>query len=160
MASAEEIAGFDDPAITFREAGARAVEVRAEEVFALSEDVLDTGDIERVHDMRVATRRLRAVLEVFAPCFPAREHRRLIGEVKALADALGERRDPDVMIERLDEVAAAVSPTERSGLRYLSGELRREQESANSTLEDALEHAETVGLRVRLLALAAVGRVA
>jgi len=160
MASAEEIAGFDDPAITFREAGARAVEVRAEEVFALSEDVLDTGDIERVHDMRVATRRLRAVLEVFAPCFPAREHRRLIGEVKALADALGERRDPDVMIERLDEVAAAVSPPERSGLRYLAGELQREQGTANGRLEEALEHAESVGLRVRLLALAAVGRVA
>ena len=29
--------------------------------------VLDTSDIERVHDMRVATRRLRAALEVFAP---------------------------------------------------------------------------------------------
>ena len=160
MASAEGIAGFDDPAITFREAGARAVEVRAEEVFALSEDVLDTGDIERVHDMRVATRRLRAVLEVFAPCFPAREHRRLIGEVKALADALGERRDPDVMIERLDEVASAVSAPERSGLRYLAGELQREQGTANGRLEEALEHAESVGLRVRLLGLAAVGRVA
>ena len=35
------------------------------------EDVLDVADIERVHDMRVATRRLRAALEVFEPCFPA-----------------------------------------------------------------------------------------
>ena len=32
--------------------------------------VLDVGDIERVHDMRVATRRLRAALEIFGPCFP------------------------------------------------------------------------------------------
>ena len=35
--------------------------------------VLDVSDIERVHDMRVATRRLRAALEVFRPCFPRAE---------------------------------------------------------------------------------------
>ena len=54
-------------------AGARIVRVRAKELFAQSDGVLDTSDIERVHDMRVATRRLRAVLEIFAPCFPAGE---------------------------------------------------------------------------------------
>ena len=39
-----------------------------------ADGVLDTSDIERVHDMRVATRRLRAVLEVYAPCFPRKRH--------------------------------------------------------------------------------------
>ena len=71
-----------------------------------AEGVLDTSDIERVHDMRVATRRLRAAMEVFAACFPAKEHRRLLKEVKRLADALGERRDPDVAIEELEAIAA------------------------------------------------------
>ena len=41
-----------------------------------AEGVLDTGDIERVHDMRVATRRLRAALEIFEPCFPAKPYAR------------------------------------------------------------------------------------
>ena len=41
------------------------------EVADHSRDVLDVADIERVHDMRVATRRLRAALEIFEPCFPA-----------------------------------------------------------------------------------------
>ena len=52
------------------------VAVRAQELFEHADGVLDTADIERVHDMRVATRRLRAVLEIFAPCFPRKEHAR------------------------------------------------------------------------------------
>ena len=54
------------------------------------------AEIERVHDMRVATRRLRAALEVFEPCFPGKAHAAVLRQVKALADALGERRDRDV----------------------------------------------------------------
>ena len=46
--------------------------------------------------MRVATRRLRAALEVFEPCFPAGQFADALAEVKAIADALGERRDRDV----------------------------------------------------------------
>ena len=63
--------------------------------------MLDLDDIERVHDMRVATRRLRAALEVFEPCFPRKRYREALKRVKALADALGERRDRDVAIEFL-----------------------------------------------------------
>ena len=64
--------------------------------------MLDLDDVERVHDMRVATRRLRAALEVFEPCFPRKRHRKALKKVKALADALGERRDRDVEIELLE----------------------------------------------------------
>ena len=93
------------PDTRFGGAAAAAVEVRAGEVFAHAAGVLDTADIERVHDMRVATRRLRAALEVFAACFATKQHRSVLREVKALADALGERRDPDVAIEELEKVA-------------------------------------------------------
>ncbi len=56
MAKAAEIPLHPD--MTFAEAAALTVAVRAEELFAHSENVLDTSDIERVHAMRVATRRL------------------------------------------------------------------------------------------------------
>ena len=58
------------PTEPYGRAAARIVRVRARELFDHAENVLDTTDIERVHDMRVASRRLRAVLEIFAPCFP------------------------------------------------------------------------------------------
>ena len=80
------------------------IEVRADEVFEHSGGVLDIDDIERVHDMRVATRRLRAALEIFEPCFPRKRYRQALKRVKALADALGERRDRDVAIEFLERV--------------------------------------------------------
>lgn len=157
MASARKIPGFQAP-LTFREAAARAVEVRTEELFDHSDGVLDSSDIERVHDMRVASRRLRAVLEFFAPCFPKREHRRALRAVKALADALGERRDPDVAIESLERVAAGVAAGDRPGVKYVIGELRSQQEGANERLAAALEDAVASGLHARLLALAAEAR--
>src|SRR3712207_8340875 len=86
MAKAEDI--DIDPYEPYGLAAARIVRIRADELFAASGDVLDTSDIERVHAMRVATRRLRAVLEIFAPAFPRAEHRAVLREVKRLADAL------------------------------------------------------------------------
>src|SRR3954470_10953155 len=85
----------------YAEAAARIVSVRAAELTENAQGVLDTGDIERVHDMRVATRRLRAALEIFEPCFPAEAYREALAEVKRLADTLGERRDRDVAIASL-----------------------------------------------------------
>ena len=139
----------------FGDAAAAAVETRAREVFAHAAGVLDPGEIERVHDMRVATRRLRAVLEVFAPCFPRKRHRELLGEVKRLADALGERRDPDVAIDRLRELEQALH---RAGIESLVGELRTDQSAGNERLAAALEHAHEADLAQRLLALAEKAR--
>src|SRR5688572_21970759 len=99
MAKARPIPGLG-PDISFRQAAANTVAMRSEELFELRANVLDTADIERVHDMRVASRRLRAALEVFAAAFPKQEHRAVLKDVKELADALGERRDPDVAIGR------------------------------------------------------------
>ena len=157
MAKAQEIPGLD-ATIRFREAAARAVEVRADEVFGHAEGVLDTSDIERVHAMRVATRRLRAAMEVFAACFPRKQHKRLLREVKALADTLGERRDPDVHIEELERIAAALTREDARGIRSLEAELRRHQEGANEALAAKLREIEESGLRERLLALAAEAR--
>jgi CHAD domain-containing protein len=146
------------PAEPFATAAARVVTIRAQEVFDHSDGVLDTTDIERVHDMRVATRRLRAVLEIFAPCFPKADFRLVLHEVKELADALGERRDPDVQIEALEEVAGAAPASDRRALGSLINELRAEQERANGRLEQALRDAERRRLAERLgqLAQAAV----
>jgi CHAD domain-containing protein len=157
LASARDIPGIT-PDATFRAAAASAVEVRAEEVFAFRDRALDTDDIEGVHDMRVATRRLRAVMEIFAACFPPKQHKRALQEVKGLADALGERRDPDVMIDGLEKVAGKLGTADRPGIRHLEEALRERQGAANGRLAAMLEQVERDGLRERLLALAAEAR--
>ena len=152
MAKAREVPGLDgqDP---FRVAAVKVVSVRSAELFEQSTNVLDTSDIERVHDMRVATRRLRAVLEIFAPCFERTLHRGVLGDVKSLADALGERRDPDVHIDALQRFGAAVAEADRPGVESLVGRLRQDQATGNTTVSRALEEMERSDLRGRLRAM-------
>jgi len=103
------------------------------------------GDVDSVHDMRVAVRRLRVALSNFAVCVAKEERKRLRSRLENLADALGGVRDMDVMIAAMkawsplrnsqdpDQERAAVSALigrlrarRRSRLRalvnYLSGE--------------------------------------
>ena len=158
MARAEPIPGLT-PDLPYREAAAAAVHTRAGEVFAHREGVLDTTDIERVHAMRVATRRLRAAMEIFAPCFPKKPYRSVLGDVKALADALGERRDRDVRIAALEKIEHALTRDEEPGLESLLDELRNGQAAANVTLAAALERMDESRLAERLEALAASARM-
>jgi CHAD domain-containing protein len=152
MAKAAEIEV--SPEEPYAHAAARIVRVRADELFAQAEDVLDTSDIERVHDMRVASRRLRAVLEVFAPCFPTGPYRGVLRDVKALADALGERRDPDVHLAAMEKLAGKLPPELRPGIEELAERQRARQAAGNDLLAPALEDMERTDLRGRLHALA------
>ena len=115
MARPRPIEGLD-AAQPYAEAAERIVAVRATELAEHSRGVLDTGDIERVHDMRVATRRLRAALEVYAVCFPKAEFKTALSDVKRLADALGARRDPDVQLEGIARLAAQLPAADGPGL--------------------------------------------
>jgi CHAD domain-containing protein len=141
-----------DPFEPYGLAAARVVRVRADELFAHADGVLDTSDIERVHDMRVASRRLRAVLEIFEPCFPQGDFKIALRDVKALADALGERRDPDVHIEALE--ALDVPAANRPGIQALIAHRRELQARGNEILAAALERAAESGLHDRLRSLA------
>lgn len=107
-------------------------------------------DIEPLHDMRVATRRLRAALEVYAPCLPAKRHRKALKRVKRLADALGERRDRDVAIEFLVGFAGEAPEADRAAIEALIEHLRQEQRQANEDLGPFLVNKRLKKLRRRL----------
>jgi len=149
VAKAREIPDLD-PGDPYGEVAARVVEVRAAEVIEHADGVLDTSDIERLHAMRVATRRLRAALEIFAPCFPAEDHAEALAEVKRLADALGERRDRDVAIEMLGEFAEGLAAADRRGIAGLTQRIREEQGAANDDLVPRLEPERLGALSARI----------
>jgi len=134
----------------YAEAAARIVSVRADELTENAQGVLDTGDIERVHDMRVATRRLRAALEIFEPCFPAQAYEETLRQVKRLADALGERRDRDVAIVTLAAFNEQMPAPDRRGIGSLIDQLREEQEEANLGLAPLVERPHLAALRESL----------
>ncbi len=157
MARPRKVADVDCEA-PFALAAAQGVELRAAELIEHSEGVLDTGDIERVHDLRVATRRLRAAMEIFAPCFPRTRYKAALKEVKALADALGERRDPDVAIEMLEGFMTEVAPADRRGMSVIVEVLREAQREANDELAPMVDVVRLRALTGRLEELAAAAR--
>lgn len=139
---------------SFGTSAVRVVAARSEEVFEHSGGVLDVDDVERVHDMRVATRRLRAALEVFEPCFPAKPWRKSLKRVKGLADALGERRDLDVQIELFEELSGEVTDRDREAFDSLVADLRGRQLEANEDLARHVTSKRLRKLRRRLARLA------
>jgi CHAD domain-containing protein len=94
------------------------------------------------------------VLEVFAPCFPKGPYRSVLRDVKRLADALGERRDPDVHLAAMEKLAQKLPPELKPGVELLADRQRERQAVGNEILEAELEEVESADLRGRLEALA------
>jgi CHAD domain-containing protein len=88
-----------DPAATLRTNAARIVRTRLLELRSLAEEALEPEAASPQHDMRIAAKRLRYVLEIMGACFgPEAEDARRAA--KALQTVLGEIHDCDVMLPR------------------------------------------------------------
>ncbi|MCA9860901.1 MAG: CHAD domain-containing protein, partial [Thermomicrobiales bacterium] len=87
--------------ISYRDAMRSLIGERWESVWEAIPRAIEGADIEGVHDVRVASRRLRAAMDVAEPAFPASWYRPLHRTAKAITSELGEVRDRDVMIEHL-----------------------------------------------------------
>lgn len=68
------------------------------------------GDDDAIHDLRVATRRLRSCLKTYARAFAADTTSPLLSELAHLGDVLGAARDAGVLAARLEGGLAAVAP--------------------------------------------------
>jgi CHAD domain-containing protein len=95
-------------------------------------------DIEELHDMRVATRRLRAGLSLFAEALPATSTR-LHDELGWIGGVLGGVRDLDVELGQLDEWAAALPEADRQAIDALRQLLEEQRAAARTELLAALE---------------------
>jgi CHAD domain-containing protein len=105
------------------------------------------GDVEAIHDMRVATRRLRVALSNFSPCWTKEERRQIKFWLQSLADALGEVRDLDVLMESLRSKQTALSPAERLLLTNLLERLRKQRKRRFQTLLLYLESDPYLGFK-------------
>ena len=95
-------------------------------------------DIEELHDMRVASRRLRAALALFEDVLPETIVA-LKDELAWLGRQLGAVRDLDVQLEQLESWLAAAAPEDRGPLEALRSVLERQRGEARRDLLDALE---------------------
>lgn len=82
------------------------------------------GDVNSVHDMRVAVRRLRVALSNFTVCIHKEDRKRLRSRLENLAEALGVVRDMDVMIASLKALPRTRFDQEKSAVSGLISRLR------------------------------------
>jgi CHAD domain-containing protein len=96
-------------------------------------------DPEDVHDLRVATRRLRALLRTTRPMFDRDWAEGLRAELDFLASALGPVRDLDVLIARLEQDAVELDKGDTVAVSALPSLLRARRATAFDELRSTLE---------------------
>jgi CHAD domain-containing protein len=107
-------------------------------------------DPEELHKMRVAVRRLRAILRATRPMFELEWVESLREELAWLGNTLGEVRDLDVMQEYLRQEISATDPAERRAGRRLLRRLEAERTHARAKLMKALGDARYLAVLDRL----------
>jgi CHAD domain len=109
-----------DPERSLGENAARIIRVRLDEMHSFAPKAL-AGKTKAQHDMRIAAKRLRYVLEVTGFCFgrPADTARR---RARDLQDILGEIHDCDVMLPRVRDHLARLQRADAEAVRTTAGE--------------------------------------
>ena len=149
MAKAEKLTGLDG-STNFKLAIARTIEARFDEMMRHKPGTILGRDPEELHDMRVASRRLRAAMDVAVDCFP-KKYRYYHDTVKRLTDVLGGVRDFDVMREALVVYRQTRPEEERAAINRMLQRQREEREANRVELLAFFEHldAERFDIRFR-----------
>jgi CHAD domain-containing protein len=105
---------------------------------ALRSRAEDWNDLEGVHEMRVASRRLRSALSDFQPYL--RKDSIPSQRLKAIARSLGAVRDEDVVIAALEKLRSHAEGKIADGIEAIAAEHRRQRRQARALLEPAIRH--------------------
>jgi inorganic triphosphatase YgiF len=131
--------------------GARkVVAVQLEELRVHDPGTRRGDDAEAVHDMRVATRRLRAALSMFSTAFPPRLRTTLRDELKWLRGCLGGVRDIDVQLQRVVAFCASTPAGLRAAVESYSRYLERRRTEYRKIMSEALRSPRYFALLERL----------
>ncbi len=112
---------------------------RIAQIFELRDAVIESDDIEAVHDMRVVTRRIRSAMRDLNPLIDRDYFADFVSRLKSLADSLGEARDLDVSIVALTTMAEKTDePTVRDGIASLIEDRRRQRNAVQPPLVESI----------------------
>jgi exopolyphosphatase/pppGpp-phosphohydrolase len=120
-ASAEKASSQEE---TFAQSGRRMLVERTKKMLDWCDEVLKHEDVEAVHKMRVASRRLRATLDAYESCCDPKVFKKLYRQVKQAADNLGAARDTDVMLQNLQAQMEQMTDEDRPGVEWLMDRLK------------------------------------
>lgn len=139
-------------------AAARILEAKLRETQAFAEPALG-GEVEGIHDLRVAVKRLREAMRLFRPLLPKRRGRELVTLVDELNDSLGAVRDRDVLAGHAQAIREQAPESEAfiAGLQDLWATERTARFDEFTALWHRLMEAERLDRRLRELTAALRG---
>ncbi len=113
---------------------------RLENIAKEIEGVRGAEDIEYIHRIRVASRRMRSALQHLQSCFEKTLVRRWRKEVRRITERLGEARDLDVQLQAVQEYRDSLpDDADRTGVDRLSLRLRQRRIRIQPRIEEALD---------------------
>ena len=121
------------------EAGRKVLRMHLARMLSFETGTRQGTDIEDLHKMRVATRRMRAAWRVFDGAYRAKVQRRYVRELRTIARALGEVRDIDVLLEDLDAYMVRLPEAGREAVEPLRSAWRRDLDDARKRLMARLD---------------------
>ncbi len=104
-------------------------------------------DIEGVHQVRVASRHLRAAMDVAAGCFPDKWYRPLHKTAKEITGALGDVRDLDVLHDAFMAKRRKIRVADRAGIDFLIAGIEADRNIARAEMERYLTSLQKSKLR-------------
>ncbi len=119
-----------NPQETLRSNAPLMLHTRLEELYQFAPYISDPAKVDELHNMRIASKRLRYTLEIFAPCFTSKEFEKLSSQVKSVQEQIGEIHDRDVrgpLLQAFLDSHAAHRPEIRPGLERLIGSQQSER---------------------------------
>jgi len=132
MARAKNIPNFN-PDHSLGICLAKILAVRVEEMYAYHAHVVNTGNVESVHDMRVAARRLQAMVDLFRKRIPPHTYTTNARMIGKLVRSLGKVRELDVFLQSLGNILSRTSEAE--GRRMIRSLILHTREGRNRKME-------------------------
>jgi CHAD domain-containing protein len=97
-----------DPRVPLRPNAACIIRTRLDELRGFEAEALSPDASAAQHDMRIAAKRLRYVLEIVGPCI-GEEAKVARDAAKQLQSVLGDLHDCDLMLPKVEQIASAAA---------------------------------------------------
>jgi CHAD domain-containing protein len=118
----------------------KILRVRFAEMISYEQGTLEGNDSEALHDMRVASRRLQAMLKIFSGAFNKKKFKNEYLQVRTLISALGEVRNYDVFIEKLEKYKTGTEPKDLKALELLIARQKALRSQKRKTLVQSINY--------------------
>lgn len=112
----------------------KILNTRFREMISYETGTIEGSNIEALHSMRVASRRVQAVMKVFRGAFPVRRFKQQYEKIRSIKDYLGVVRHYDVFTDELIKFRNEQHPKEQKALNLLISRQKNLREQSRKSM--------------------------